>query len=61
MKFEITYTKNPSHQAAVTAVTWIDSDDAITCGDDEQVLLWDTGAFESKQLMTLKGYVKKVL
>ncbi|CEF69620.1 Intraflagellar transport protein 80 homolog [Strongyloides ratti] len=55
MKFEITYTKNPSHQAAVTAVTWIDSDDAITCGDDEQVLLWDTGAFESKQLMTLKG------
>uniref|UniRef100_A0A0K0EJI1 Intraflagellar transport protein 80 homolog n=1 Tax=Strongyloides stercoralis TaxID=6248 RepID=A0A0K0EJI1_STRER len=54
MKFEITYTKNPSHQAAVTAVTWIDSESAISCGDDEQVLMWDTTIFESKQLMMLK-------
>uniref|UniRef100_A0A0K0FCC8 Intraflagellar transport protein 80 homolog (inferred by orthology to a human protein) n=1 Tax=Strongyloides venezuelensis TaxID=75913 RepID=A0A0K0FCC8_STRVS len=55
MKFEITYTKNPSHDGAVTAVTWIDSEDAITCGDDEQLLLWNTNNFENKQLMTLRG------
>uniref|UniRef100_A0A0N4Z4S7 WD_REPEATS_REGION domain-containing protein n=1 Tax=Parastrongyloides trichosuri TaxID=131310 RepID=A0A0N4Z4S7_PARTI len=55
MKFEITYSKKPPHNSTVTGVTWIDSEEAISCGDDEQLLLWNTNNVEEKHLMSLKG------
>lgn len=53
MRLKVKMSREPRHSDSVVAVAWINSDELISVGDDQQVLKWNLMNDDVQVLMHL--------
>uniref|UniRef100_A0A0M3IE26 WD_REPEATS_REGION domain-containing protein n=1 Tax=Ascaris lumbricoides TaxID=6252 RepID=A0A0M3IE26_ASCLU len=53
MRLKVTISREPKHKDAVMAVGWLNSDEMLSCGDDQQLLRWNLVSLEAHPLIQL--------
>lgn len=57
MRLKITIPRDPKHKDGVIAVGWMNSDEMISAGDDQQILKWDLINYEAHLLLQMPKLV----